>query len=90
MAFLTNRQLIEQVCDVIVYELGGINPLALTADAPLDDFRMDSLDRIQLIMSLEKEFDINIEDQEAAGLRTVGDVERLIAAKLGVPYEEAR
>jgi len=40
----------------------------------IDDLAADSLDVVELIMSLEEEFDIEIEDSEAEKIRTVGDV----------------
>ena len=38
-----------------------------------DDFDADSLDIVELIMALEDEFEIEIEDEEAENLKTVGD-----------------
>jgi acyl carrier protein len=48
----------------------------------LEDFQLDSLDRFDLFYTLEKEFGVQIEDEEAVRLRTVGDFWELIAAKL--------
>ena len=41
-----------------------------------------SLDTIELVMDLEKEFDIKISDEEAVETGTVGEIANLIAAKL--------
>ena len=41
-----------------------------------------SLDMVELIMSLEDEFRIEISDRDSEGLRTVGDVLALIRTKL--------
>jgi acyl carrier protein len=43
-----------------------------------DDLGADSLDAVELIMSLEEEFDLTIEAAEAESLKTVGDVVALI------------
>jgi acyl carrier protein len=43
-----------------------------------DDLGADSLDAVELIMSLEDEFGVTIEAADAEGLKTVGDVVSLI------------
>lgn len=48
----------------------------------LDDFWFDSLDCVEAIMDLEKEFDITIQDEEAEKCRTVKDVVELVKSKL--------
>ena len=40
----------------------------------VDDLGADSLDLVELIMSMEEEFDVEIPDEEAEKLVTVGDV----------------
>ena len=39
----------------------------------MEDLGADSLDTVELVMAFEKEFDIDIPDEEAEKLRTVGD-----------------
>jgi len=46
----------------------------------VDDLGADSLDLVELIMSMEEEFDIEISDEEAEKLVTVKDVFEYIAA----------
>ncbi|MEJ2658666.1 MAG: acyl carrier protein [Desulfobacterales bacterium] len=46
----------------------------------VDDLGADSLDLVELIMSMEEEFDIDIPDEEAEKLVTVKDVLDFIAA----------
>lgn len=46
----------------------------------VDDLDADSLDVVDLIMSLEEEFDIEIPDEEIEEIKTVGDVVRYIEA----------
>ncbi len=43
-----------------------------------DDLGADSLDVVDLIMSLEEEFDLEIPDEAAEGIKTVGDVVKYI------------
>lgn len=44
----------------------------------LDDFEADSLDVVDMIMTLEDEFSVEIPDEEVENLRTVGDVVRYV------------
>lgn len=63
----------EKIKAVIVDQL-GIDESAVTMDASfVDDLGADSLDIVELIMGLETEFDIEIPDEEAENITTVGD-----------------
>ena len=63
----------ERVKSVIVDQLGA-DESAITMDASFgDDLGADSLDIVELIMGLETEFDIEIPDEEAEKISTVGD-----------------
>ena len=44
----------------------------------LDDLAMDSLDRVDLAVTLEQEFDIKIDDEATDGWRTVADVVKTV------------
>ena len=55
----------------------------MTAEANiLDDLGADSLDVVEMVMAIEEEFDIEIADEDAESMRTVGDVESYVAARL--------
>lgn len=76
-------QLEEKVKDIIVEEL-GVERDKLTDDASfMDDLGADSLDTVELVMAFEKEFDIDIPDEEAEKLRTVGDAMKYLHEKMG-------
>ncbi len=71
----------ERVKDVIVDQLGA-DESAVTMDASfVDDLGADSLDIVELIMGLESEFEIEIPDEEAEKIRTVGDAVNYIKEK---------
>ena len=73
----------EKVKDIIVEEL-GVEREKLKADASfMEDLGADSLDTVELVMAFEKEFDIDIPDEEAEKLRTVGDALKYLQDKLG-------
>ena len=77
------KQLEEKVKDIIVEEL-GVERDKLTADASfMEDLGADSLDTVELVMAFEKEFDIDIPDEEAEKLRTVGDAMKYLHGKMG-------
>ncbi|WP_339040787.1 MULTISPECIES: acyl carrier protein [unclassified Candidatus Lariskella] len=46
------------------------------------DLGFDSLDSVELVMSLEEEFNVEIPDEDAAKMKTVGDVMHYIKAAL--------
>ena len=76
-------ELEEKVKDIIVEEL-GIERDKLTESASfMDDLGADSLDTVELVMAFEKEFDIDIPDEDAEQLRTVGDALKYLHDKMG-------
>jgi acyl carrier protein len=75
--------MVEKVKDIIVEEL-GVEREKLTESASfMEDLGADSLDTVELVMAFEKEFDIDIPDEEAEKLRTVGDALKYLQDKLG-------
>ncbi|MGH7516532.1 MAG: acyl carrier protein [Gemmatimonadales bacterium] len=73
----------EKVKDIIVEEL-GVEREKLTGEASfMEDLGADSLDTVELVMAFEKEFDIDIPDEEAEKLRTVGDAMSYLHQKIG-------
>ena len=60
--------------NAIIVDKLGVDESEVTNDASFtNDLGADSLDTVELIMELEKEFDIQIPDDEAEGIVTVGD-----------------
>ena len=77
------NELEEKVKDIIVEEL-GVEREKLTDEAAfMDDLGADSLDTVELVMAFEKEFDLDIPDEEAEKLRTVGDAMKYLHEKVG-------
>jgi len=63
----------ERVKEIIVDQL-GVDESEVTPDAKfIDDLGADSLDIVELVMALEEEYDIEISDEEAEKIQTVGD-----------------
>jgi acyl carrier protein len=49
----------------------------------IDDLGADSLDNVELVMAFEEEFSIEIPDDAAEHIQTVGDAVKFIQSKLG-------
>jgi acyl carrier protein len=62
-----------RVREIIINEL-GVEPEKVTNDASfVEDLGADSLDTVELVMAFEEEFGIDIPDEDAERMRTVGD-----------------
>ena len=62
-----------KVKEIIINEL-GVDPEKVTPEASfVDDLGADSLDTVELVMAFEEEFTIDIPDEDAEQLRTVGE-----------------
>jgi acyl carrier protein len=60
----------------------GVSPDEIVPSASfIDDLGADSLDIVELVMLIEKEFDIEIPDEAAEGITTVGDAVTYIQEK---------
>ena len=58
----------------MIAEQLGIGADQVTTDAKfIDDLGADSLDVVELVMALEEQFEIEIEDEQAEKIQTVGD-----------------
>ena len=72
----------ERVTKVIVDRL-GVDEVEVKPEASFsDDLGADSLDVVELVMELEDEFDMEISDDDAEKIATVGDAISYIEAKV--------
>jgi len=72
----------ERVREIIVEQL-GVDASAVTIEASfVDDLGADSLDTVELVMAFEEEFDIEIPDEDAENLTTVGKSMEYLTKKL--------
>lgn len=62
----------EKVKSIVVDQL-GVDEEDVTLETSFEELNADSLDIVELIMALEEEFDLDIPDEEAEKIRTVGD-----------------
>ncbi len=74
----------EKIKSIIAEQL-GVKPEEVTPGASfVDDLGADSLDTVELIMALEEEFNIEIPDEDAEKMKTVGDAIKYIEEKASV------
>ena len=73
----------ERVKKIVVEHL-GVEEAKVTEDASfIDDLGADSLDTVELVMAFEEEFEIEIPDEDAEQLQTVGDAIRYLKENKG-------
>src|SRR5436190_21128776 len=68
----------ERVRKIVVEQLGVDEDQVSPSASFVDDLNADSLDLVELIMSLEEEFGMEISDEEAEKIKTVGDAQEYI------------
>jgi acyl carrier protein len=73
----------EKVKDIIEKELGVEREKLTTEASFIEDLGADSLDIVELVMEFEKEFNIDIPDEDAEKLRTVGDALKYLNENVG-------
>jgi len=73
----------ERIKEIIAEQL-GVKKDEVTDNAKfVDDLGADSLDTVELVMALEEEFGIEIPDEDAEKMTTVGEAMRYIEEKAG-------
>ncbi|MDX2227137.1 MAG: acyl carrier protein [Verrucomicrobiae bacterium] len=71
----------ERVKEIIVEQL-GVTPEQVKPEASfIDDLSADSLDTVELVMAFEEEFGVEVPDEDAEKLQSVGDVIKYIEEK---------
>ncbi|MGB6219783.1 acyl carrier protein [Haloferula sp.] len=71
---MSDKSIEDRVKDIIVDQL-GVNADQVNPEAKfIEDLGADSLDTVELVMAFEEEFEIEVPDEEAEKLQSVGDV----------------
>ena len=82
MAELTKEEIRAKIKSIVVENL-GVSEDQVTDDAQFSqDLGADSLDQVELVMSLEEEFGAEIRDEDADSLNTVGEAIAYIEKRL--------
>ena len=71
----------DRVRNIVVEHLGVDAGKVVDGASFIDDLGADSLDTVELVMALEEAFDIEIPDEAAEGIATVGDAVKYIEDK---------
>ncbi len=75
---MADKPLDQRVKDIIVEQL-GVKPEQVVHEAKfIEDLGADSLDTVELVMALEEEFGVEVPDEQAEKLHSVGDVMKYI------------
>jgi acyl carrier protein len=83
LQLMSDKSIEARVKDIIVDQL-GVNADQVTTEAKfVEDLGADSLDTVELVMAFEEEFDIEVPDEEAEKLQSVGDVITYITSQQG-------
>ncbi|HMK91733.1 MAG TPA: acyl carrier protein [Thermoleophilia bacterium] len=79
---MTREEVFEQVKSILVETL-SVDEDKVTPEARFqEDLETDSLDLVELVMTMEDKFGIKITDEEAAGIKTVGDAVDFVMGRL--------
>jgi acyl carrier protein len=72
----------ERVADIIVEHLNVSRDEVVPEASFVDDLGADSLDIVELVMAMEEEFDVEIPDDDAEKIQTIGDAIAYLKEKL--------
>ena len=75
-------QLEERVTNIIVNHLNVSQEEVIPEASFVDDLGADSLDIVELVMAMEEEFEIEIPDDDAEKIQTIGDAIAYLKEKL--------
>jgi acyl carrier protein len=73
----------ERVTEIIIEQLGISKPEVVPEASFIDDLGADSLDIVELVMAMEETFDIEIPDDDAEKIQTIGDAFSYVKERLG-------
>lgn len=74
---------LEQVKQIVVEQLNVAEDEVVAKASFVDDLGADSLDVVELVMEFEEKFDLEISDEDAEKIATVGDAVRYIEERIG-------
>ena len=72
----------DRIAELIVEQLGVSRDKVVPEASFIDDLGADSLDIVELVMAMEEEFDVEIPDDDAEKIQTIGDAVSYLKEKL--------
>ncbi len=76
------QMVFDKVSEIIVDQLECEKDDVTMEASITDDLGADSLDVVDLVMSIEESFDVEIPDEDVEGIKTVGDIVKYIESKV--------
>jgi acyl carrier protein len=73
----------ERVAEIIVEQLGVSQDEVVAEASFIDDLGADSLDIVELVMAMEEEFNVEIPDEDAEKIQTIGAAVAYLKGKIG-------
>jgi acyl carrier protein len=73
----------DRVAEIIVEQLGIAKSEIVPEASFIDDLGADSLDIVELVMAMEETFDIEIPDDDAEKIQTIGDAFAYVKERIG-------
>jgi acyl carrier protein len=77
-----NNEILERVKKIIIKHLGAEESKVVEGANFIDDLGADSLDQVELVMAFEEEFGIEIPDEAAEKIVTVGNAVKYISENM--------
>ena len=78
---MSEKSIEEKVKDIIVEQLGVTAEQVTPSASFIEDLGADSLDTVELVMAFEEEFGVEVPEEDAEKLQSVGDVIKYIEEK---------
>lgn len=82
---MERQEILDKLTHIIREKIAPNRTIEVSSGATLDELGLDSLDRVELVMTIEEEFKICISDEGADAIKTVNDavdeIERALVAE---------
>ena len=71
---MAKEEIFDKLTELVVDQLGGEEDEVTMEATMQDDLGADSLDLVDLVMSVEEEFGVKVADEDLENIKTVGDI----------------
>ena len=78
---MSKEEILDKVTEIVIDQLGVNKDQATPTASIVDDLAADSMDQIELLMSLEEEFGIAISEEDGEKLKTINDTVDYLISK---------